>query len=438
MLRQKVTKVRVDTLPTPAAGQLFLRDTELRGFAVRVSAAGAKSFVLERRIHGKNRRLTLGRYPDISVEQARIEAQKLIGKIAIGINPLLEAQAKERSLITLAEAFSELKRARKALKPRTLYDYERVLNTALGAWMSLPLKHITKDRVAKRHLLLGENSGPAYANYAMRLLRGIFNFAIGQYENEEGQPLITMNPVSRLTHTRAWYRVPRRQTLVRAVQLPAWMKAVNALRTDSSAQARTVADYLLVLLFTGLRRQEAARLKWADVDLTGRTLIIRDTKNYQPLELPLSEFLHELLANREATALTEYVFPGEGETGYLIEPRAHIRRVIRESGVPFTLHDLRRTFITIAEGLDISAYAIKRLVNHKLSGDETAGYIIASPERLRNPMERVSLFILSAAMIHPRTKSRAAAANCSSRLVRRTFMGLKGSAARCWRRDPRY
>ncbi len=383
MRRQKVTKARLDALPTPAAGQLFLRDSEVRGFAVRVSAAGAKTFVLERRIHGKNRRLTVGRYPDISVEQARLEAQKLIGKIAIGINPRLEALAKERSLITLSEAFSELKRARKALKPRTLYDYERVLNAALGAWMSLPLKHITKDMVAKRHLLLGENSGPAYANYAMRLLRGIFNFAIAQYEDEEGQPLITVNPVSRLTHTRAWYRVPRRQTLVRAVQLPAWMKAVNALRADSNPQARTVADYLLVLLFTGLRRQEAARLKWADVDLTGRTLIIRDTKNYQPLELPLSEFLHELLSNREATALTEYVFPGEGEPGDLDGMmRSFASDAVREDGAcqpPCVgVAAVRRSFEK-----NIAVHFHASLTSVEGSGDTVTGRAETSSDALR-------------------------------------------------------
>jgi integrase len=401
MLRQKVTKARLDALPPPASGQRFLRDTELRGFAIRVAASGAKSFVLERRIRGRNRRLTLGRYPDLTVEQARQEAQKVLGKIAIGIDPRVESLAEQRKLITLEEAFAEFKLARKTLKARTIYDYGRVLNAALGAWLNLPLKHITKDMVAKRHLLLGQYSGPAYANYAMRLLRGIFNFAIAQFENDEGEPLITMNPVSRLTHTRAWYRVPRRQTLIRAHQLPAWMKAVMTIRADPNPQARTVGDYLTVLLFTGLRRQEAARLKWSEIDLLGRTLIVRDTKNYQPLELPLSEFLFELLSAREKTALTEHVFPGEGEEGYLVEPRVHIQRVIRESGVPFTLHDLRRTFITIAESLDISAYAIKRLVNHKISGDVTAGYIIANPERLRVPMERIARFMLESSFVSP-------------------------------------
>lgn len=62
------------------------------------------------------------------------------------------------------------------------------------------------------------------------------------------------------------------------------------------------------------------------------------------------------------------------------------------SGIKFTFHDLRRTFITVAESLDISAYAIKRLVNHKNGNDVTEGYIIANHDRLRTPMQRITDF----------------------------------------------
>lgn len=68
--------------------------------------------------------------------------------------------------------------------------------------------------------------------------------------------------------------------------------------------------------------------------------------------------------------------------------------VTKASGIAFTVHDLRRTFITIAESLDISAYALKRLLNHKMTNDVTAGYIIADVERLRKPMQQITDFIL--------------------------------------------
>ena len=97
-----------------------------------------------------------------------------------------------------------------------------------------------------------------------------------------------------------------------------------------------------------------------------------------------------LLERRVNETTGAFVFPGPGKHGHLIEPKRHVKRVIKESGVPFMLHDLRRTFITIAESLDLSYYAIKRLVNHKLSGDVTAGYVVADVGRLREPMQRIT------------------------------------------------
>jgi len=158
---------------------------------------------------------------------------------------------------------------------------------------------------------------------------------------------------------------------------------------------------LLLVLFTGLRRSEAAKLKWANVDLKARTLKVEDTKNHEDHVLPLSDFLAELLQRRKDEAETEYVFPNEQQTGHLIEPKKQIRRVVEESGVEFTVHDLRRTFITIAESLDIPAYALKRLLNHKMSNDVTAGYIVADVERLREPMQKITSYILRSMGVLP-------------------------------------
>jgi integrase len=138
-------------------------------------------------------------------------------------------------------------------------------------------------------------------------------------------------------------------------------------------------------------------LRWEHVDLDERTLRIPDTKNRQPLTLPLPDYLAQLLSARREFVDGPYVFPGTGEAGHLVEPRPQMRRVTKVSGVSFTLHDLRRTFITIAESLDIPVYAIKRLVNHSLDHDVTAGYVVMDIERLREPMQRIADFILGQA-----------------------------------------
>lgn len=95
---------------------------------------------------------------------------------------------------------------------------------------------------------------------------------------------------------------------------------------------------------------------------------------------------------------TDHLFPGPGSNGHLIEPKRTVARVIEESGVRFTPHDLRRTFATAVNNLErsLSYYSIKRLLNHK-SQDVTAGYIQHDVESLRAPMQQVTDYLLKAA-----------------------------------------
>lgn len=80
-------------------------------------------------------------------------------------------------------------------------------------------------------------------------------------------------------------------------------------KNDVASQNReTIRDYLLLVLFTGLRREEAARMTWNNVDLKARTLKVTDTKNHQDHTLPLSDFLFDLLQQRKNNAINEYVF----------------------------------------------------------------------------------------------------------------------------------
>ena len=154
-------------------------------------------------------------------------------------------------------------------------------------------------------------------------------------------------------------------------------------------------DFLLLALFTGMRRNEISSLRWEYVDLDERKLHLPTTKNGDPLVLPMSDFLFNLLYNRKRNAgSSPWVFAGNGPAGHIVEPKKFLQRVSAASGVAFTLHDLRRTYITIAESLDIPHYALKRLLNHRSSADVTVGYIIINVDRLREPVELISKRIL--------------------------------------------
>ena len=396
----RITKRFVDQVTPPPVGpdgkpaQEFHRDSVIPGFALRVTSAGAKSFIVEGRINGKVKRKTLGRYGHLTVEQARNLAMDFRSQVRHGKDPIAEHRAKVVRGTTLLQAFEDYLATRKNLREATVADYRRSINGAFADWQDKALTEFTKDMVELRHRSLGLRS-PARANNALRLLRAIFNHARKKYEDAQGNPIILVNPVDRLSDNRAWYNVERRQTLIKPHQLPAWYTATWKLSQE------TTRDYLHFLLFTGLRRSEASRLPWEDVDFGDRTFTVRDTKNHRDHTLPMSDFVYELLKRRHEARTSPYVFPSESERGYLIEPRTAVVRVAELSGVPFTLHDLRRTFITIAESLDIPGYALKRLMNHKDPNDVTAGYIVSDVERLRGPMQRITEFLVAATTAQP-------------------------------------
>lgn len=397
--RISFTVERLERVPAaPTGKRVYLLDAKVPGLLLCVTDTGNKSFQVRKRMpNGGGKRVTLGRYPGLTIDQARRMAQATLAKLAEGIDPAAEKRAVHARNVSLAEAFRAYVERRKNLRPATVKDYEFCMAHGLRDWASKPLHTITRKMVTARHTLLSGRS-ESLANKTMRFLRALFNFAAGEYLGADGRPILTDNPVKALSHAKTWNREVRRTRHLGPHQLRAWLEGIEQLplTTEDGAMYR---DYLLLLLFTGLRRSEAANLTWENVDLDARTLFIPgdDAKNHEPHRLPLPDVLLDMLAARKRTAAGAFVF-AVARTGK--PPATTLKacnRVAAASGVPFSPHDLRRTFLTIAESLDIPAYALKRLANHKMKGDVTAGYIVTSVERLRKPMQQIADFILSAA-----------------------------------------
>src|SRR5690606_9406782 len=119
----RITKGHVDRLPAPTTGQAFLRDSELKGFIVRVTSGGAKSCCLEKRLKGRKFRRKIGVYPEMSVERARKLAHIWLGQIAEGQNPFEEDDEAARAKLTLAFVLEDYLTARKGLRPKTIAEY---------------------------------------------------------------------------------------------------------------------------------------------------------------------------------------------------------------------------------------------------------------------------------------------------------------------------
>ncbi|EIJ41614.1 site-specific recombinase XerD [Beggiatoa alba B18LD] len=377
----KLTKTSVEKLPYPETGQVFYRDTELKGFGLRVTK-GSKTYIVENSICGKACRVTIGKQTVFTAEQARVIAKKLLADIAVGINPNQQKALERRKTITLHAVFKDFMNTR-TLKPKTCYLYQKCFERVFATWHHKQITEINRTNIAEHYQHICQAHGDAYANLSFRLLRTLFNFAIASHEE-----LMNVNPVNVLHDKRQWKVIPRRQRFIKNHQLIAWWQAVEQLENT------TLRDYFQLLLLTGLRKQEAATLQWSSIDLQEKTMTITETKNAQPHTLPLSEYLYSLLQRRQQLTNSIWVFPNPATQKPFIELRQQLKLITEKSGINFTCHDLRRTFATLAESLEISSYAVKRLLNHKQSQDVTAGYIVHDVERLRAPMERITQTIL--------------------------------------------
>lgn len=392
--RIKFTKTAIDALSEPG----IYRDTELIGFAVRVNAT-CKTYIVEKKVKGKSVRSTIGLHGNLTLSQARILAQGMLSQMAQGYNPN-EVKRAERNQIehslkisrqhpTLDVAYDEYLKNR-ILKPRTLKDYDQVINNYLADWKNYKIGEISRIQVQQKYSELTLRS-PAQANMAMAVFRAIFNFSLEHFLDEKDESIITtMNPVSTLKAKRTWNKIKRRKGYIKQEQLSDWVDAVmnfTALRQELN----TVRDFLITLILTGFRRGECQTLKWDAVDLKYGWITSNDPKNGEVHSLPMGERLWEIMKKRYDQKYNEYVFasPRSKKKGYTSNLYEAKQKIINETGIQFTFHDLRRTFGTIAENLDYGQYTIKRLLNHTVSDDVTEGYIQISDKKLRLAMQEI-------------------------------------------------
>ena len=287
--------------------------------------------------------------------------------------------------ITLRQVFEDY--MRRELKDHTRKNYTRRVTVHLRDWLNCPITSITMKMVEEKHRAISATNGKTIGNDVFRTLRALMEYATYEYMEEDEEPLLKRNPVRRLTHVRAWNRLNKRTGVIYLRQLRAWVQAVFSL------QNATLRDFLLLLLFTGVRHAEAAQLTWDRVDLTIGVIKLKDTKNRHDVDIPLSDYVWTMLRMRQIGARGSYVFSGRNPERSLTFGTSALRIVRQRSGIKFIPHDLRRTFITIGDEVGINKETRKLLVNHR-EGDVHDDYTLPSLERLRRATQAITNAIL--------------------------------------------
>jgi integrase len=396
-------------------------DTKTKGFGLRVTSS-SMSYIAQARVAGKTVRTKIGAFPAMTPNKAEELAKAAIVEMAKGVNVNEEKREAVRQAVTLDQAYRGYIQERD-LRGNTLRDYERAMNRAFDDWKGKPLTNINRQMVEKRFDELSQptvndagevvSKNEAFPNQAFRFLRALINWAREKYAAEDGEPLLPSNPCDRLKARKKWHKIARRDGWIRPDQLSAFFAALKQ-QPHHTERQKAVRDLCALYVLTGVRLNEGASLRWDLIDLKRKTLTIASerAKNHNKLELPLGEWLSGMLSRRHAAnegqpteKRSGYVFPSGNKVGHLKDFADVLQGIATESGLSFTPHDLRRTFLTITNNhvKGLSAYTIKRLVNHAVDDtDVTAGYIVLDAEALREPMQQVESFMLkSAGVIQP-------------------------------------
>lgn len=353
------TKSTLSALPIPKAGtrDTYL-DSKTPGLQLRVTGTGIKTFSVFRRIKGgQPERITIGKFPAITVEQARKQASIVNASIAEGANPA-EAKRAHRGELTFGQMFTEYGE-RHGEKKRSWKTDESINKNHLQILAQKKLSAITKADIS-RILSNLEKAGRAGAtiNNVRALVSTIFNRAI-----EWGYA--THNPITGIK-TRSKVK---RDRFLQSYELPKFFESLGAEPNE------TLRDYIMLALLTGIRRTNLLEMQWKNVNLSEGIWRIPRTKNNEPQNVTLSPEAINLLKSRHESAKDGaiYVFPGEGDTGHIVEPKKAVMRVMHRAGIPYgrktengvTLHDLRRTLGSWQAKTGASLAIIGKSLNHK-------------------------------------------------------------------------
>lgn len=373
------TKAIIDALPMPESGKRNIyHDTKISGLQLRVTSV--KTFFINRRIKGGDpQRITLGRYPDMTIEQARRKTMELVHDIAEGKNPadMLREARKEMTLDGLFEEYMNRRAVfnKRPDKPKATY---RLYLSKFGKRKLSSIKHEEVDRLHKK---IGREIGIVTGNIVLKLLHVMFNKAINEWRIWKGE-----NPA----HGIAKFSEQSRDRFLQSDELPRFFQAV------AKEENETIRDYVLISLLSGARRSNVLEMRWQDINFERAEWRIEVTKNGTPQTVALSPEAIEILQSRKSSDSAEYVFPGNGKAGHLMEPKKGWKRILERAGIDnLRIHDLRRTLGSWQAKTGASLAIIGKSLNHK-NQNTTAIYARLDLDPVRDSVNKATSAMMTA------------------------------------------
>ena len=356
-----LTDASIKRLPTPKKGNRITYDDDVKGFGCRVTAAGARSFVLNYVTRGgRERRYTIGGYPDWQTTVARAKARDLRRLVDDGGDPLADIEH-ERAAPTVSDLIARFDAEHlPRLRPSSQEDYRRMLASHIRPHFGRHIKvaDVSFADIDRLHRKITAAGHLHRANRVVAVTSKMFALAIRWRMRSD-------NPVRGIQRNTEHHR----RRYLSADEL---VRLTKALAEHSNQHG---ANMVRLLLLTGARRGEVLSMRWADIDFSAGTWSKPPSSTKQkehheaPLSAPARQLLSEICEAQAAAnpkkLLGEFVFPSHGAAGHRVELKKNWAQLCKAAGISgLRLHDLRHSFASQLASGGASLPLIGALLGH--------------------------------------------------------------------------
>jgi integrase len=386
---RRIVDKSIKKMAAPKLGNRIEWDSEIPGFGVRITASGVTSFILDYRIAGRQRRYTIGRYPELTVAAARIEAGELRSSIRDGHDPM-EERHQSRIEPTLGHLATEYldRYATPNKRPSSLRNDRQMIDNIIRPGIGkLRLKAVGRRDIEALHLSL--KATPYIANRLLSLLSRMFNLGI-QWK------WTTDNPARGVPR----FQEARRERWLTAKEIQRFRKALDSYPDQNAANA------LRLLMLTGSREGEVLKAEWEQFDFHRGvwTKPSHNTKQKRVEHIPLSAPALELLKAMRPKHATGPLFPGR-HGGARVSLRRPWIQACKASGLVVAdqiqgkhltitryrptvrIHDLRHSYASHLVSNGVSLQIVGKLLGHTQAAT-TMRYAHLQDETLRAATNR--------------------------------------------------
>lgn len=375
--------------PPKEKHQVIIWDGEVKGFGLRVTKKGTKTFILNKYLgSGKYKQQTIGNFHDWSVEAARTRAGNLKFQAETKGDPLFDkTQKKVPTVGDLCDKYYLVHLPTK--RPKSQQDdkamIETIIRPNLGKYQ---IDRVSKIQIIELHRTLAKRV-PYRANRVVALLRKMFNLAIDEelddYQNGQIFSILAKNPARKIPKSPEF---PRERRLT--------SKELGKLVHVLGREIDDVAKVFLLLLYTGARKTEVLASSWQQFDLEKGvwTKPSSHTKQKRKHIIPLSRPALDILKDLGTKNTGQFLFPSpKNPRKPRVEIIKHWRRALKKAGIlDFRIHDLRHTYGSLLADQGYSLTMVGSLLGHT-QVETTKRYVHPDQTPLREASNRVAMII---------------------------------------------